>query len=68
MLGSNAATLAKKGLPPVRIVKPGDSAGSILYQRLVENRMPAGINPGEARDHPSVRLLMRWIEQEAKCD
>ncbi len=30
MLGSNAATLAKKGLPPVRIVKPGDSAGSIL--------------------------------------
>ncbi len=67
MLGSNAVARAKNKLPPVRIVKSGDSAGSILYQRLVENRMPAGISPGETRDHPNVRLLIRWIEQGAKC-
>ncbi len=44
------------------------SEGSPLYQRLKQNRMPAGINPSETRDHPNLRLLERWIAQEAKCD
>ncbi len=68
MLGADALAKAAEGLPPVKIVKPGNSAGSKLYQRLVENRMPAGINPGEDRDHPNLALLMRWIEQGAKCN
>lgn len=68
MLGADALAKAEEGLPPVKIVIPGDSASSKLYQRLVENRMPAGINPGEDREHPNLALLMRWIEQGAKCD
>ena len=42
--------------------------GSPLYQRLTQNRMPAGINPSETRDHPNLRLLERWIAQGARCD
>ncbi len=68
MLGADAIAKAKQGKPPAKIVKPGNSAGSKLYQRLVENRMPAGISPGEGRDHPNTQLLLRWIEQGAKCD
>ncbi len=68
MLGADAVAKAKEGLPPVKIVKPGNSAGSKLYQRLVENRMPAGISPAENREHPNLALLLRWIEQGAKCD
>ncbi|MCP4494130.1 MAG: hypothetical protein GY820_43530 [Gammaproteobacteria bacterium] len=68
MLGADAIAKAKEGLPPVRIVKPGNSEGSKLYQRLVENRMPAGISPAEDRDNPNLSLLSRWIEQGAKCD
>ncbi len=68
MLGADAVAKAKEGLPPVKIVKPGNSAGSKLYQRLIENRMPAGISPGENREHPNLALLLRWIEQGAKCN
>ncbi len=68
MLGADAIAKAKQGKPPAKIVKPGNSAGSKLYQRLVENRMPAGISPGEGRDHPNTQLLLRWVEQGAKCD
>ncbi len=68
MLGADALAKAEEGLPPVKIVKPGDSAGSKLYQRLVENRMPAGIGPGENRNHPNLQLLLLWIKQGAKCD
>lgn len=68
MLGADALAKAKEGKPPVKIVKPGDSAGSKLYQRLVENRMPAGISPAEDRDHPNLQLLLQWISQGAKCD
>ncbi len=67
MLGADAIAKAKEGLPPVKIVKPGNSHDSDLYQRLVENRMPAGISPGEGRDHPNLQLLLRWIEQGASC-
>ncbi len=68
MLGADAIAKAEEGLPPVKIVKPGNSAGSKLYQRLIENRMPAGINPGEDRAHPNLALLLRWIEQGAQCN
>jgi len=68
MSGAHAAVRVKKGLPAHAIVVPGDAENSPLYQRLTQNRMPAGINPSETRDHPNVRLLMRWIEQGAQCD
>ncbi len=68
MLGADAIAKAEEGLPPVKIVIPGNSKKSKLYQRLVENRMPAGINPGENRDHPNLQLLLRWIEQGAQCN
>lgn len=68
MLGADAIAKAKEGLPPVKVVKPGNALGSKLYQRMVENRMPAGISPGEGRDHPNMQLLLRWIEQGASCN
>jgi hypothetical protein len=68
MLGADAIAKAKEGLPPAKIVNPGSALNSKLYQRLVENRMPAGISPGEGRDHPNTQLLLRWIEQGASCD
>ncbi len=67
MLGADALAKAKQGKPPSKIVKPGNAAGSKLYQRIVENRMPAGISPAEGRDHPNTQLLLRWVEQGAKC-
>ncbi|MCK4708181.1 MAG: hypothetical protein KAU21_06145 [Gammaproteobacteria bacterium] len=68
MLGADALAKAAEGKPPVKIVKPGKSAKSKLYQRLVDNRMPAGISPSEDRDHANLALLLRWIEQGAKCN
>ncbi len=68
MSGAHAAERLKKGLPPNKIVVPGNAESSPLYQRLTQNRMPAGINPSETRDHPNLRLLERWIAQGAKCD
>jgi hypothetical protein len=68
MLGADSVAKAEEGLPPVPIVFPGDAAGSPLYQRLVENRMPAGIEPSENRDHPNIQILMQWIDQGAPCD
>ncbi len=67
MLGADAIAKAKEGKPPVKIVIPGDSANSSLYQRLVENRMPAGVDPSEDRDHPNIQILLSWIAQGAKC-
>jgi mono/diheme cytochrome c family protein len=68
MLGANAVSRGREGLPPSKVVTPGSAADSPLYQRLVENRMPAGIDPGENKDHPNTLLLMRWVEQGAKCN
>ncbi len=67
MLGADAVAKAAEGKPPVKIVIPGDSANSKLYQRLVENRMPAGVDPGENRNHPNLQILLSWIKQGAKC-
>lgn len=68
MLGAKAVRRARAGLPPIRIVAPGSAADSPIYQRLVENRMPAGIDPTESQDHPNTLLLMRWVEQGANCN
>jgi len=68
MSGAHSAERVKKGLPPNQIVLPGNAEHSPLYQRLTQNRMPAGINPSETRDHPNVHLLELWIAQGAKCD
>lgn len=67
ILGAKALRRARAGLRPIRIVTPGNAADSPLYQRLVENRMPAGIDPTESQDHPNTLLLMRWVEQGANC-
>lgn len=67
MLGAKAVSRGREGLSPAKVVVKGRSADSPLYRRLVENRMPAGIDPGENKDHPNTLLLMRWVEQGAKC-
>ncbi len=67
MLGADSIAKAEEGLPPVKVIKPGNSAGSKLYQRLVQNRMPAGISPAEGRDHPNTHLMLSWIKQGARC-
>lgn len=67
MKGAFSRTNAKAGKAGIPIVIPGDAANSPLYRRLTENRMPPGIDPNLESDHPNVRLLMRWIEQGAKC-
>lgn len=68
MLGADSVALAKEGKPPAKIIKPGNAAESKLYQRLVENRMPPGIDPSQDRDHANTDLLLRWIDQGAKCN
>lgn len=68
MLGADSVAMAKEGKPATKIVIPGSSATSRLYTRLIRNRMPAGISPAQDRDHPNTQLLLRWIEQGAKCD
>ena len=67
MKGAFSRTNAKAGKAGVPIVIPGDAANSPLFQRLTENRMPPGIDPNLESDHANVRLLMRWVEQGAKC-
>ncbi|QYZ65728.1 MAG: hypothetical protein HPY30_06830 [Gammaproteobacteria bacterium (ex Lamellibrachia satsuma)] len=67
MTGAFSRTNKKQGRPGIPIVIPHEAEKSRLYQRLTENRMPPGINPGEESDHPNTSLLMRWIEQGAWC-
>ncbi|TAN55473.1 MAG: hypothetical protein EPN26_05325 [Rhodospirillales bacterium] len=65
--GADSVANAKEGKPATPVAKPGDAAGSPLYQRLIENRMSPGIDPGEDRDHANTQLLLQWIKQGAKC-
>ena len=67
MKGAFSTTRKKEGKPALPIVIPHDAEESALYQRLVSNRMPPGIDPGEEANHPNTLLLMRWIEQGAWC-
>ena len=68
MKGADSIANAKEGKPAAQVVIPGKPDESPLYQRLVENRMPPGIDPGEDRDHPNTQLLLHWIKQGAKCN
>jgi hypothetical protein len=68
MKGADSILNAKDGKPPTPVVIPGKANESPLYQRLVENRMPPGIDPSEDRDHPNTQLLLRWIDQGGKCN
>lgn len=68
MKGADSIANAKQGKPATPVVVPGNAADSPLYQRLVENRMPPGIDPSEDRDHPNTQLLLHWIKQGAKCN
>jgi len=67
MKGAFSKTRKKQGLDGLPIVVPSNADASPLYQRLVMNRMPPGIDPGAPADHPNILLLMRWIEQGAPC-
>ncbi len=67
MKGAFSTTRGKEGKPGLPIVVPFSAVDSPLYQRLVRNRMPPGIDPGEDFNHPNILLLMRWIEQGAWC-
>ena len=65
MLGADS--VAKGINKATKIVIPGKPDDSSLFQHLVEDRMPPGINPTDDRDHPNTLILLRWIEQGASC-
>jgi len=66
MLGADS--VAKGVANATKVVIPGKPDESSLLQHLVEDRMPPGISPTEDRDHPNTRILLRWIEQGARCN
>ncbi len=66
MLGADS--VAKGVQNATKIVVPGKPDESSLLQHLVEDRMPPGIPASEDRDHPNTRILLRWIEQGARCN
>jgi hypothetical protein len=63
-----ADSVAKGVQNATKVVIPGKPEESSLFQHLIEDRMPPGIAPTEDRDHPNTRILLRWIEQGARCD
>ena len=63
-----ADSVAKGVDNATKIVIPGKPMESSLYQHLVEDRMPPGIPPTADRDHPNTLILLRWVEQGAKCN
>lgn len=65
MLGADS--VAKGVDNATKVVIPGKPDESPLFQHLVEDRMPPGISPTEDRDHPNTLILLRWIEQGARC-
>lgn len=66
MLGADS--VAKGVDKATKVIIPGKPEDSGVFQHLVENRMPPGIDPTEDRDHPNTQLFLRWVEQGAKCD
>jgi hypothetical protein len=63
-----ADSVAKGVDKSTKVVVPGNSSLSFIWQHLAEDRMPPGIAPSEARDHPNTTILQAWIKQGAKCD
>jgi len=66
MLGADS--VAKGVAHATKVIIPGDPENSRVFQHLVENRMPPGIDPTSDRDHPNTQILLRWIVQGAKCN
>jgi len=66
MLGADS--VAKGVDKATKVIIPGNPDDSFVWQHLAENRMPPGIAPSEARDHPNTTILSAWIKQGAKCD
>jgi len=66
MLGADS--VAKGVDKATKVIVPGKPDESFVWQHLAEDRMPPGISPAEARDHPNTTILQAWIKQGAKCD
>jgi hypothetical protein len=66
MLGADS--VAKGVDKATKVIIPGEPDKSGVYQHLVENRMPPGIDPTEDRDHPNTQILFQWVKQGAKCE
>lgn len=66
MLGADS--VAKGVDKSTKVIVPGKPELSFVWQHLAEDRMPPGISPSEARDHPNTTILSAWIKQGAKCD
>ncbi len=66
MLGADS--VAKGVDKATKVIVPGKPELSFVWQHLAEDRMPPGISPSEARDHPNTTILSAWIKQGAKCD
>lgn len=66
MLGADSVAMGVNNA--TKVVIPGKPEESGLFQHLVEDRMPPGISPTEDRDHPNTLILLRWIEQGARCN
>ncbi|TXT38731.1 MAG: FoxE [Comamonadaceae bacterium] len=63
-----ADSVAKGVDKATKVIVPGNSSLSFVWQHLAEDRMPPGISPSEPRDHPNTTILSAWIKQGAKCD
>lgn len=63
-----ADSVAKGVDKATKVIVPGNSSLSFVWQHLAEDRMPPGISPTEPRDHPNTTILSAWIKQGAKCD
>ncbi|MBB1073771.1 hypothetical protein HUU62_05025 [Rhodoferax sp. 4810] len=66
MLGADS--VAKGVDKSTKVIIPGNPEASFVWQHLAEDRMPPGIAPSEARDHPNTTILQAWIKQGAKCN
>jgi len=63
-----ADSIAKGVDKATKVIIPGNSSLSFVWQHLSEDRMPPGISPQEPRDHPNTTILATWIKQGAKCN
>jgi hypothetical protein len=66
MLGADS--VAKGVANATKVIIPGSPETSGVFQHLTEDRMPPGISPTEDRDHPNTQILLRWVQQGARCD
>ncbi len=65
MLGADS--VAKGVDKATKVIIPGHPEQSGVFQHLVEDRMPPGIDPSENRDHPNTQIFFAWVKQGAQC-